>query len=470
MQRALPFSGWDDQIKEFFEEKEEMPSYEDSGWKNYRKDDRDPYEHDDWDFAEQIRSTVASSTDWINDMIASVRGEVTGQADSVRRSAGVKSPEELREEAERRAMRQKELQEQTRKREEIKSRIGSVPSWKGLGHGFAQGITAMFTVIFGVITLSSFFDTAVSGFDIPDVVGTIICMIITLGFYKVSSYNLRKRRQLKRFVRYTQMIKDKLYVNIDDFVSSLGYSKKTVLKDLRQMIEMGILKQGHIDQDDKYLMLTDETYNQYLQAQQSYKSRMMREGTFETAGMQQAEQELEQLKRKQQQRAAEQAEQKAQEEEILSGIEARKKEELTKTLTQGRAYIKQIREANDEIPGEEISAKLDRLETVAGQVFTIVEEHPEKLSEIHKFMEYYLPTTLKLVKSYHEFDMQPVQGENITKAKKEIEDTLDMINMAFENLSDRLYQDVAMEVSADISVLQTLLAQEGLKKKDFVIK
>jgi 5-bromo-4-chloroindolyl phosphate hydrolysis protein len=447
-----------------------MPSYEDSGWKNYRKDDRDPYEHDDWDLGEQIRSTVASSTDWINDMIASVRGEVTGQVDSIRRSAGVKSPEELREEAERRARRQEELQEQTRKREEIKSRIGSVSSWKGFGHGVAQGIAAFFTGLFGIITLFNFADTVAGGFYRSDVVWTIVFLIITLICYKITTYNLRKRRQLKRFVRYTQMIKDKLYVNIDDFVNSLGYSKKTVLKDLRQMIEMGILKQGHIDKDDKYLMLTDETYNQYLQAQQSYRSRMMREGTFETAGMQQAEQELERLKKKQQQKAAEQAEQKAQDEEILSGIEARKKEELTKTLTQGRAYIKQIREANDEIPGEEISAKLDRLETVAGQIFTIVEEHPEKLSEIHKFMEYYLPTTLKLVKNYHEFDMQPVQGENITKAKKEIENTLDMINMAFENLSDRLYQDVAMEVSADISVLQTLLAQEGLKERDFKLK
>lgn len=450
---------------------DDMPSYEDSGWKNYRKDDHDPYEHDDWDIGEQIRSTVAASTDWINDMISSVRGEVTGQVDHIRYRTGVKSPEELRAEAERRAKRQQELQERTRKREEIKSRVGKVSGWRDFGHGLVQFIGAVFTGMYGVFTLIGVFQCISSNWAGEDVMITLFFFILTFIAGMITNYSMKKRRQLKRFVRYTEMIHDKLYINIDDFVNSLGYSRKTVLKDLRKMIELGVLKQGHIDSEGKYLMLTDETYSQYLQAQESYKSRMRREGNpFEQTGEQKAAFELERLKKKQAQKAAERAEERAREEEILSDIEARKREELSKALTQGRAYIKEIREANDEISGEEISAKLDRLETVAGQVFTIVEEHPEKLSEIHKFMEYYLPTTLKLVRSYHEFDMQPVQGENITKAKKEIEDTLDMINMAFENLSDRLYQDVAMEVSADISVLQTLLAQEGLKEKDFVLK
>ncbi len=444
-----------------------MPSYQDSGWKNYRKEDHDPYEHDDWDIGEQIRSSVAASTDWINDMISSIRGEVTGQVENIRRSAGVKSPEELRAEAEQRARRQQELVEQTRKREEIKSRIGSVSVWKNFSHGIGQVVCGLFAGGFGIITLAFLLAFLSTGMQSESAGMVVVFFVLTVVFGMLTSYNTKKRRQLKRFVRYTQIIQDKLYVNIEDFMNSLGYSRKTVLRDLRKMIEVGILKQGHIDNQGKYLMLTDETYHQYLQAQESYQSRMRREGK---SSVQTADGELEQLKKKHRARAEERAQEKAQEEEILSEIEARAKEELAKTLTQGRAYIKEIREANDEIPGEEISAKLDRLETVAGQIFTIVEEHPEKLSEIRKFMDYYLPTALKLLKSYQEFDAQPVQGENITKAKKEIEDTIDMINMAFENLSDRLYQDVAMEVSADISVLRTLLAQEGLKEKDFVLK
>ena len=78
-------------------------------------------------------------------------------------------------------------------------------------------------------------------------------------------------------------------------------------------------------------------------------------------------------------------------------------------------------------------------------------------------MEYYLPTTVKLLEAYEEMDAQPVGGTNIQTAKKEIEDTLDTLNVAFEKLLDELFQDTAWDISTDISVLHTMLAQEGLK-------
>ena len=59
-------------------------------------------------------------------------------------------------------------------------------------------------------------------------------------------------------------------------------------------------------------------------------------------------------------------------------------------------------------------------------------------------------------------DAQPVQGETIRASNKEIEDTLDTLNLAFEKLLDSVFEDTAMDVSSDISVLNTLLAQEGL--------
>ena len=85
-------------------------------------------------------------------------------------------------------------------------------------------------------------------------------------------------------------------------------------------------------------------------------------------------------------------------------------------------------------------------------------------------MEYYLPMTVKLLKAYEELDRQPVQGDNIMKSKGEIEDTLDTLNIAFEKLLDNLFQDTAWDVSADISVLNTMLAQEGLTDEGFIRK
>ena len=77
-------------------------------------------------------------------------------------------------------------------------------------------------------------------------------------------------------------------------------------------------------------------------------------------------------------------------------------------------------------------------------------------------MDYYLPTTMKLLNAYEELDKQDMQGENIKTAKQEIENTLDTINIAFENLLDSFYKETAWDVSSDISVLKTMFAQEGL--------
>ncbi|MBU4440071.1 MAG: 5-bromo-4-chloroindolyl phosphate hydrolysis family protein, partial [Firmicutes bacterium] len=129
--------------------------------------------------------------------------------------------------------------------------------------------------------------------------------------------------------------------------------------------------------------------------------------------------------------------------------------------------VKQINEANIAIEGAVISEKLDRLEKVITKIFEFIEENPDGLPEIRKFMGYYLPTTLKLVSVYQDLDAEAIQGANIMATKKEIEDTLDTISHAFENLLDSFYEDTAMDVSTDISVLNTMLAQEGLTKRDF---
>ena len=141
--------------------------------------------------------------------------------------------------------------------------------------------------------------------------------------------------------------------------------------------------------------------------------------------------------------------------------------DLEAAIAEGRDYIWQIREANRAIPEPEISEELDRLGEISSKIFSHVESHPEKLPEIRRFMQYYLPTTLKLVKAYREFNEQPVQGENISNTKLEICRALHTINRAFENLLDSLFQNEALDISTDISALKTMLAQEGLTEDQF---
>lgn len=122
---------------------------------------------------------------------------------------------------------------------------------------------------------------------------------------------------------------------------------------------------------------------------------------------------------------------------------------------------------NDAITGREISAKISRMEVLVDRIFDRVEQNPESAGDIRRLMDYYLPTTVKLLDAYQELDAQPVQGENILSSKKEIEGTLDTLNMAFEKLLDDLFQETAWDVSSDISVLRTILAQEGLTTEDW---
>jgi 5-bromo-4-chloroindolyl phosphate hydrolysis protein len=115
----------------------------------------------------------------------------------------------------------------------------------------------------------------------------------------------------------------------------------------------------------------------------------------------------------------------------------------------------------------ESSRKISRMEHIVEVIFRRAQEHPEVVDDLKKLMDYYLPMTVKLLDAYADMDAQPVQGQTIQNSKQEIEQTLDTLNLAFEKLLDELFQDTALDVSSDITVLKTLLAQEGLTEDEF---
>ena len=137
-----------------------------------------------------------------------------------------------------------------------------------------------------------------------------------------------------------------------------------------------------------------------------------------------------------------------------------------KTVQQQKDQYQQIldelRAVNDAIPDEVMSDKISRLEAVSAKIFEQAKSDPDKLPKMRKFMDYYLPTSLKLLKTYAELDAQDVEGENITESKHRIEQTMDMLVHAFETQLDQLFQDDAMDVSADIDVMQNMLRADGL--------
>ena len=106
------------------------------------------------------------------------------------------------------------------------------------------------------------------------------------------------------------------------------------------------------------------------------------------------------------------------------------------------------------------------METIVRRIFDEVRERPELAGSLNLFMDYYLPTTTKLINAYVEMDRNPVQGDNIKSAKREIENSLDTICDAFEKLLDSFFRDTAMDVSSDISVMKMMMQQEGLTEDE----
>lgn len=136
--------------------------------------------------------------------------------------------------------------------------------------------------------------------------------------------------------------------------------------------------------------------------------------------------------------------------------------EVDRIIDEGNVYLKQLREADDRIPDEVMSARITRMEAASADIFAYIAENPEKAPQIRRFMNYYLPTTIRLLTSYDKLSRQRVKGENIQKTMFEIEGMMETIAAAFEKQLDSLFGDDAMDIAADISVMESILEQEGL--------
>ena len=142
--------------------------------------------------------------------------------------------------------------------------------------------------------------------------------------------------------------------------------------------------------------------------------------------------------------------------------------ELQSVIHQGNTSIAKIRQLNDEIPDERMSAQIDLIERLTAQIFDCVKEHPEKLKQIRQFLNYYLPTTIKLMEQYVTLQNQSVKTENIEEGMQKIEGLLDKVIVAFQRQLDSLFETDVVDITADIRVMEQMMASEGLtRQKDF---
>lgn len=309
-------------------------------------------------------------------------------------------------------------------------------------YGSANGETAkgiLKTVFGGILSITGFTLSLISGifhlvgFAAGSIAAPLVFGVGSLGAGGfLLSGGIRSLGKVSRYKVYLKTLDQKTHIALEKLARGVGKPVKFVRKELRGMIDEGLFLEGHLDKEENNLITSDETYQHYEASRLELEVRQK-------------------------------AQAEKQEEQARSAVSPK----VQDVLDRGNAYLREIRRCNDEIPGDEISAKISRMESIVRKIIERAEAHPEIIPDLKKLMDYYLPMTIKLLNAYADMDRQPIQGETIQASKKEIDDTLDTLNLAFEKLLDSVFQDTAMDVSSDISVLQTLLAQEGLTGDDF---
>jgi len=228
-----------------------------------------------------------------------------------------------------------------------------------------------------------------------------------------------KRRQ-RRFATYLRTAGQKAAVPLDYLARAADVSRKRVEKDVNLMLEKGMWgDEAYIDLGSGMLFKSQEAATAY----------------FDAAHRAKAEQE------QPRQPAAPAPEGYA-------------------------AILAQIRDLNDRIADEHLSAQMDRMEQVAGRIFRLIEEDENKRAAAGTFLSYYLPTTLKLLENYAAFEEAGVSGENLSQAKAKIEKTMDSIVAGFEHQLDELYRTDAMDIDSDIRVMETMLRRDTASVAD----
>lgn len=327
--------------------------------------------------------------------------------------------------------------------------------------GIGTGLTTLGLLIFVIIAVAVLSPLA-------GLIGSVIIAILMGGSIGMLAKGASNRKRLARAERYLAIAHGHDYVNIAELALQTGKSEAYVRKDVKNMLFIGMFPQGHLDRLESCLMLSDQMYREYLEVER----RRAALGTEAKAASATAKQG----NTNEAAAPAAQADGKAdsaltQEQLIwrqLSGIddpgEELEKENpaLAAMIHQGQECTGHIRQMNDRIPGEIISKKLSALEQVLKEIFQRVREHPKQMEKMQKFMDYYLPTTLKLVEAYEEFDSIPTPNEEILQAKNELEKTIDTINESFAQLLNQMYQESVLDATTDAKVLQTMLAKDGL--------
>ena len=295
-------------------------------------------------------------------------------------------------------------------RSAAKARQNASAGLTGKKAGLARTIWgAILSVIFSLGltgTLPNFIQSLGYGYFFADeFTGVLACLIFLAGSVGLLFSGIGARNQQERFLNYLAYIGANREVELAPMAAAFDVPVKKLCRDLRKMLAKKILPTGYLDLASGKLFLTEMGY------------------------------------------------QAPDPEPVKTEAEAGDEDEK---------ILREIRQVNDDIPDEVMSAKIDRIEELTGKILAYQKAHPDKSSQLRSFLNYYLPTTLKILRAYAQLDAQGIEGENISAAKARIEGMMDQVVSGFEKQLDKLFQNEAMDVNTDVQVLENMLKKDGL--------
>lgn len=269
---------------------------------------------------------------------------------------------------------------------------------------------AIMAVLFGIATVSglpvvnSIWEFPLSLAMMSPVIGLFAGGLALMAAGSMST------RKVKRFRKYLALIGRRESVSVVQLAHAMPVSVRKACRDLQEMLDEGILPTGYLDMSTHELILSDEGLKD----------------------------------------EPEPAEEPGQEEEEPLDIR------------DDDAVLREIRRLNDDIDDPAMSRKIDRIGEITSKIYGYVKQNPDKENQLRSFLNYYLPTTLKILKAYARMEDQGVEGENIRTAKARIEGMMDKVVEGFEKQLDRLFEVDTMDITADVEVLERMLEKDGL--------
>ncbi len=355
-----------------------------------------------------------------------------------------KSEDELKKEAEEMAQAAAEAKKEKNDKA-IKKKLNR------LSHSRLFGALAILCYVIGGFTGLGAAIAAVEAQGAAVAMGDVMALMVTtlwfLGCGGVMHLiaHLRKNR-VRDALRYVTLIGDKESCSLAKLSSATSYKIDKIRRDLERMIDDGIFgEMAYIDMSNLCFMRTPDAKPDGVAQQFGDYTRNM-----SSVGMD--------------------VEQNAP--SVFAQNEENTADGDTPTdMSDFSAILKKIRRLDEEIRDEAVSERIRKIECITRNIFEYVADKPEKMHQIRMFMNYYLPTTLKLLESYSRIERVGVAGQNMQEAKDNIEKILDMLTAGFQQQFDQLFQAESLDITSDIEVLEQMMKKDGLRENtDFVIR